>query len=75
MDFSVHTALAPVPFSKSAVDAIRTPSSTGTGTKPAYIAPKYAMLLEGDKMQPMSIRSPAFNPAATRLKPKPAMSG
>ena len=37
---SVHTALAPVTFNNVRADSLISRSSTGTATRPAYMAPK-----------------------------------
>src|SRR6516162_1049993 len=70
---SVHCARARVLRTSASPEPASAVSFTGTATNPPNIAPRYARLLSGRRLQPIRTRSPRCNPAAVKLAAKSAM--
>jgi hypothetical protein len=71
---SLHTARARVLRASASPEPASVLSLTGTATNPPNIAPRYATLLSGRRLQPINTRSPCSRPAAAKALAKSAIA-
>src|ERR1700747_1317657 len=71
---SVQTPRAPALRASTSPEVASAPSFVGTATNPPNIAPRYARLLSGRRLQPISTASPRRKPAAAQHAAKSAMT-